>query len=47
MQHFQIAGNPLEPLILRLDRKIPIEPRLELGYSKNSKDWAIRSQALN
>jgi len=45
LQHLQNAGNPLEPLILNSFRKDRVA-KIKLGYSKNSKDWAISSQAL-
>ena len=45
LQHRQIAGNPLEPLILRIFGNMYLAKK-KLGYSDNSKDWAISSQAL-
>jgi hypothetical protein len=45
LQHYQIAENPLELLVLRNFRK-KILAKIKLGYSNNLKDWAISSQAL-
>lgn len=45
VQHRQIAGTPLEPLIPKLNGNI-YPAQKKLGYGDNLKDWAISSQAL-
>ena len=37
MQHYQIAENPLEPLVLKIYWKINLA-KIKLGYSDNIKD---------
>ena len=45
MQHFQNAGNSLEPLLLPINLKRLWGPRLIAEpNSKNVEDWTIRSQ---
>jgi hypothetical protein len=46
-QDYQIAGTPLEPLLLPKCRKILGTRVNNPENSKNAKDWAIRSQVLN
>ena len=45
LQHFQIAGNSLEPLLPRSNSKGLTGHGNTVGYGNNVKDWTIRSQA--
>jgi len=45
MQHYQIAGTPLELLLPKYIWKDVLAKR-KLRYGENVKDWAISSQGL-
>jgi hypothetical protein len=46
VRHFQIAGNPLQPLLpLQIGNYFGGTRLIAVPNGKNAKDWAIRSQA--
>jgi hypothetical protein len=44
-RHYRIAGKSLEPSLPSWGGNTPSGQGNDLGYGKNVKDWAIRSQA--